>query len=59
VELREADVAAWVEADGEFVVGALGPEGPARIARESRVYLPRLTERGDRLLDNIVKALLA
>jgi GMP synthase (glutamine-hydrolysing) len=59
VELREADVATWIEADREYVLGALGPEGPARITREARLYLPRLTERGDRLLDNIVKALLA
>ena len=59
VELREADVSAWIEADRDYVIGALGPEGPARITRGSRLHLPRLVERGDRLLDNVVSALLS
>ncbi len=58
VELGEEDVSAWVEADRDYVVGALGPEGPARITRDTELHLPRLVERGNRLLDNIVKALL-
>jgi GMP synthase (glutamine-hydrolysing) len=58
VELRDSDVSAWIEADRDYVVGALGPEGPARITRDTRLFLPRLVERGNRLLDSIVKALL-
>jgi GMP synthase (glutamine-hydrolysing) len=58
VELSEADVGAWLEADRDYVIGALGPDGPARITRDARRHLPRLVERGDRLLDNLVRALL-
>jgi GMP synthase-like glutamine amidotransferase len=59
VELGESDVPAWIEADRDYVVGALGPGGPDRITRDTRLHLPRFVERGDRLLDNIAKALLA
>lgn len=59
VELEEADVASWVNTDRDYVVGALGPDGPDRITRDARRYLPRLKERGDRLLGNVFSALLA
>jgi GMP synthase-like glutamine amidotransferase len=59
VELREADVSAWLEADSEYVRRALGPDGPQRILRDTKRYLPRLIERGDRLLDRIVTTITA
>jgi GMP synthase (glutamine-hydrolysing) len=58
VELTESDVATWLEADRDYVTGALGPDGPARITRDTRRFLPRLVERGDRLLDNAFRVLL-
>jgi GMP synthase-like glutamine amidotransferase len=58
VELTEADVTTWLDADRDYVLGALGPDGPARILRDTRRFLPRLVERGDRLLDNALHVLL-
>ena len=58
VELTEPDVVTWLEADPEYVVGALGPDGPDRILRDTRRFLPRFVERGDRLLDNAFRLLL-
>jgi GMP synthase-like glutamine amidotransferase len=59
IELDEADVGTWIDADRSYVVGALGPEGPARIVRDTRRFLPRFVERGERLLDNLFRVLLA
>lgn len=56
-EVTEADLANWVKEDAEYIEGALGPDGAARITADTRRYMPRLLERGDRLLDNLVKAL--
>jgi GMP synthase (glutamine-hydrolysing) len=58
VELTESDIPTWLDADRDYVIGALGPDGPARITREARRFLPRLVERGDRLLDNVIRVLL-
>jgi GMP synthase-like glutamine amidotransferase len=58
VELTEPDVLTWLEADREYVIAALGPDGPDRIVRDTRRFLPRFVERGDRLLDNAFRLLL-
>jgi GMP synthase (glutamine-hydrolysing) len=58
VELTEPDIATWLEADRAYVVGALGPDGPARIQRDARGLFPRFAARGDLLLDNLLRALL-
>jgi GMP synthase (glutamine-hydrolysing) len=58
VELTEADLDVWLAADRDYVVGALGPDGPARIAHDARRFLPHFMKRGDRLLDNLFRALL-
>jgi GMP synthase-like glutamine amidotransferase len=57
-ELDAELIALWVEEDADYVRGALGPEGAARIAADTALYLPRLHEAGDRLLDNLVHALI-
>ena len=59
VELNEPDVDVWLAADSEYVRGALGPDGPERIRRDTAHYLPRYRERGDRWLDRLVSAMLA
>jgi GMP synthase (glutamine-hydrolysing) len=54
-EVDESDIATWIDADGEYIEGALGPGGAARIAVDTQRLAPRLRERGDRLLDNLVR----
>ena len=56
-EVDENDIVRWVEEDAEYVEGALGPAGAARIVADMKRYMPRFRERGDRLLDNIVRAM--
>jgi GMP synthase (glutamine-hydrolysing) len=56
-EVTETDIANWIKEDAEYIEGALGPDGAARIAADTRRYMPRLLERGDRLLDNLVRTL--
>jgi GMP synthase-like glutamine amidotransferase len=56
-EVDEPDIANWIEADAEYIAGALGPSGAARIAADTQRFMPRLRERGDRLLDNLVHAM--
>jgi len=59
VELREADVRTWLDADRSYVEGALGPGGPERILADTARYLPRLMERGDQLLDGLIRAMIS
>jgi GMP synthase-like glutamine amidotransferase len=56
-EVDEPDIVRWVEEDAEYVEGALGPAGAARILADTKRYMPRFRERGDRMLDNIVRAM--
>jgi len=56
-EVDEPDIANWILADCEYIEGALGPSGAARIAADTRRFMPRLHERGDRLLNNLVRAM--
>jgi GMP synthase-like glutamine amidotransferase len=57
VELDEPDVATWLEADPDYVRGALGPDGAARILRDTARFMPRYKLQGDRLLDQIFAAM--
>jgi GMP synthase-like glutamine amidotransferase len=57
VELNEADIHAWLDADAEYVRFALGPRGRARILADTRRFFPAFAERGDRLLGALVRAL--
>lgn len=53
-EVESSDIETWLEADSDYVRGALGPNGRARISADTLRYLPELRERGTRLLSNIV-----
>lgn len=57
-EVDESDILRWVEEDAEYVEGALGPGGAARIVADTKRFLPRLRRNGDRLLDNLVRAMI-
>ncbi|HVR21234.1 MAG TPA: type 1 glutamine amidotransferase [Polyangiaceae bacterium] len=56
-EVSEADIVEWIREDADYVAGALGPDGAARIAAETKRYIRGFTERGDHLLDNLVRAM--
>ena len=49
----------WAQEDADFVVGALGPSGPARIIAEAEQAVSRMRAPGDRLLGNILDRLAA
>ena len=49
----------WAREDADFVVGALGPSGPARIIAEAEQAVSRMRAPGDRLLGNILDRLAA
>jgi GMP synthase (glutamine-hydrolysing) len=57
VELDEPDVATWLEADPDYVQSTLGPDGAARIRRDTARFMPRYKLQGDRLLEQIIAAM--
>ena len=57
-EIDEADVDVWIREDAEYIEGALGPTGAARIAADTKRFMPRFREQGDRMLDNLVRAMI-
>jgi GMP synthase-like glutamine amidotransferase len=59
VEITRDDVATWVREDADFVRLANGPRGEGRILADTERYLARHTEIGDRLLDNLFRAMRA
>ena len=56
-EVDQADIERWVVEDAEYVEGALGPDGSDRILADTKRYMPRFKERGDRMLDSLVRAM--
>jgi len=58
VELVAGDVATWVREDAAFVKAANGPHGGERILREAPRFMPRFRQMGDRLIRNVLTALL-
>ena len=48
----------WAQEDADFVIGALGPSGPARIIAEAEQAVSRMRAPGDRLLGNILEQLM-
>jgi GMP synthase-like glutamine amidotransferase len=56
-EIDEADIEVWIREDADYIEGALGPTGAARIAADTKRFMPRFRERGDRMLDNLVRAM--
>jgi GMP synthase (glutamine-hydrolysing) len=59
VEVTAEDVALWTAEDSDFVRQANGPGGSERILRDTARYMPRHRAIGDRLLDNLLHAMLA
>jgi GMP synthase (glutamine-hydrolysing) len=58
IELDEHDIEAWLAADPAYVRGALGPDGAERVRSDTLRYLSRYRARGDRLLEQLVRAML-
>lgn len=57
----EADadlVARWVREDADYVARALGPDGAARVLADTAALMPAQLAIGDRLIDNLLSALL-
>jgi GMP synthase-like glutamine amidotransferase len=48
----------WAQEDADFVIGALGPRGPAHLIAEAEEAVSRMRAPGDRLLDNILEQLM-
>jgi hypothetical protein len=59
VEVAERDIEAWLAADAGYVTGALGSSGAERIRTDTARYFSRFAERGDRLLAQLLSAMLA
>lgn len=57
IEVDAADIEAWLEADPDYVRGALGASGPHRIGEDTRRFMRRYVERGDLLLANLIASL--
>jgi GMP synthase (glutamine-hydrolysing) len=58
VELLAEDMEMWVHEDAAFVKMAGGPRGGARILRETPRFMPRFRQMGDRLIRNVLSAML-
>jgi GMP synthase (glutamine-hydrolysing) len=59
IETDAEQVRRWTEEDAAFVVAALGPDGPARVATESDAAVERMHDTRDRFVRNILDELLA
>src|SRR5262245_39994560 len=57
VELERETIATWVREDAEYVTGALGPEGGARILADTERHYAAARPIWDRLLGNILSAM--
>jgi GMP synthase-like glutamine amidotransferase len=58
VEVDAADVLLWANEDADFVRQANGATGVARIREDTARYMSRHRNVGDRLIDNLLTALL-
>lgn len=59
VEVDASDVLLWLSEDEDFVRQANGPAGASRIREDTARYMPRHRVVGDRLIDNLLAALLS
>lgn len=59
VEADEATVRAWAEADAAFIHAANGPDGVRRLLADTARFMPVHRPRGDRLIGNILRAVMA
>lgn len=58
VEVNAEDIGAWVRADAAFVQGANGAAGGDRILADTRRYMERHRASGDRMIRNVLTAML-
>jgi GMP synthase (glutamine-hydrolysing) len=58
VEVEAEDIAAWVREDADFVRAALGPGGPGKILADTLRFEPDHRQVGDRLIRNLIEAML-
>ncbi|HEX7668811.1 MAG TPA: gamma-glutamyl-gamma-aminobutyrate hydrolase family protein [Polyangiaceae bacterium] len=59
VEITGVEVESWVREDAEFVRLANGPEGGARLLEETARYMAGHEIVGNRLIENLLRAMLA
>jgi GMP synthase-like glutamine amidotransferase len=59
IEVEASDVERWTREDAAFVRAASGPAGADRILSETARYMPRYRQIGDRLIRNVLDALMA
>lgn len=57
VEVTPAMLGEWLQGDADYVIGALGPAGPQRIAADTERWSAQATAAGDRLIGNLLDAL--
>ena len=57
VEVEPPMLERWLAEDGDYVVGALGPEGPARLRADGQRWGERLQQRGRCLVANLLDQL--
>jgi len=58
VEVTAEEIPRWVREDEAFVVAANGAGGPERILSDTVRYMPRHRRIGDRMIQNMLSALL-
>lgn len=59
VEVDQPTVEAWIAADADFIRAANGPGGAERIRADTARFLPIHRPRGDRLIGNILRSVMA
>lgn len=59
VEIDQATVESWIAADADFIRAAAGEGGAERIRADTVRFLPIHRPRGDRLIGNILRAVMA
>ncbi len=57
VEITAAMLQEWLDADADYVIAALGPDGPSRIAADLERWGAAAARQGDRLIENLLDAL--
>ena len=59
IEVEPAMLERWLREDADYVVGALGPQGPQRLGEDSRRWGDRVARQGRILIANLFDVLSA
>lgn len=59
IEVDEATVRSWIEVDGDFIHSAGGADAARRIQADTARFMPVHRPRGDRLIGNLLRAIMA